>query len=98
MLVPAHVLLRLAVETQSGMKLGRVSGFEFETEGQVILRYEVRRLLFAAPLLIHRDQVVMIDATRMVVQDAAVPVELRSRLETPKSLPEESAATQSRGE
>lgn len=56
--------------------MGIVSGFEFEAESQTILRYEIRAGSFFAPhkALVHRNQVVAIDAEKMVVEDGSVPV------------------------
>lgn len=67
-------LLKLPVETKSGMRLGRVSGFEFDAESQAILRYRVRphglsARLLKKPLLVARGQVLSIDAEKMVVDD-----------------------------
>ena len=73
MLLHSRDLLRLPVVTKNGQSIGRVSGFEFEAESQIILRYEVRRsMLRGKPLLIHRQQVISIEATRMVVEDGAL--------------------------
>lgn len=68
------ILLKLPVETKSGAPLGRVAGFEFDAEGQAILRYRVRPRGLAAgmlkkPLLVAREQVLSIDAEKMVVDD-----------------------------
>lgn len=68
-------LLRLPVETKSGARLGRVAGFEFDAAAQAILRYRVRPRGLAAgmlgrPLLVAREQVLSIDAEKMVVDDA----------------------------
>ena len=68
-------LLRLPVETKGGAALGRVSGFEFDAGTQAILRYSVRPKGLAArmiekPLVVAREQVLSIDAEKMVVDDA----------------------------
>lgn len=65
-------LINLAVFTQSGISLGKISDIEIETESQTILRYEVKKNFFDQPLLIHRDQVISINAKSMVVEDTAV--------------------------
>lgn len=90
MLVRARELLNLSVVTRSGAPLGRLVGFEFETESQTILRYEVRRSLFGAPFLVSRDQVISIDANQMTVEDAVIPVARDRKLAVGKSgvLPE----------
>ena len=67
-------LMKLPVETRSGASLGRVAGFEFDAESQAILRYRVRPKGLAArvlkrPLVIGREQVISIDAEKMVVDD-----------------------------
>ena len=69
-----QTLLKLPVQTKSGAPLGRVAGFDFDVESQTVLRWHVRPKGLAArvlkkPLLISRDQVVSIDAEKMVVDD-----------------------------
>lgn len=91
MMLAARSLLRLPVFTKSGARIGRVSGFEFETETQTIVRYEVRRFVLGTSLLVHRGQVVSIDASRMVVDDLVVPEALRTKLAIRKSVPESAA-------
>lgn len=68
-------LLKLPVETESGDALGRVAGFEFDAESHVVLRWRVRprglaSRVLTSPLLVAREQVVSIDAEKMVVEDA----------------------------
>jgi len=65
-------LISLPVFTQSGVSLGKISDVEIETESQAILRYVVKKNFFDQPLLIHRDQVISINAKSMVVEDAVV--------------------------
>ena len=67
-------LLKLPVETKSGMKLGRVMGFDFDCENQAVLRWRVRPQGLTArvlphPLLITREQVLSITAEKMTVDD-----------------------------
>ncbi len=67
-------LLKLPVQTKSGTPLGRVDGFDFDIETQVVLRWHVRPKGLAArvlkkPLLISREQVLSIDEEKMVVDD-----------------------------
>ena len=69
-----HQVLKLSVETKSGVLLGRVVGFELEAETQSVLRWRVRPKGLAArmlkqPLVVSREQVVSIDATTMIVDD-----------------------------
>lgn len=73
-------LFGLRVETTGGAYIGRVAGFTFDAESGVIIQYRVRpRGIVAAcfpgfrELLIGRDQVVSINAARMVVGDNAIP-------------------------
>ncbi len=81
-------LLKLPVETKSGASLGRVAGFEFDAESHAILRYRVRPKGLAArllkkPLLVAREQVLSIDAEKMVVDDN---VEKAMELEKAKAI------------
>ena len=67
-------LMKLPVETKSGAALGRVAGFEFDVDHHAILRYLVLPKGLAArllkkPLLVAREQVLSIDAEKMVVDD-----------------------------
>ena len=71
-------LLRLRVETSSGSRVGTVVGFVMDADTGFIVQYRVRpRGIVAAclpgfrELLIAHDQVVAIDAKRMVVRDGA---------------------------
>ena len=81
-------LLKLPVETKSGAALGRVAGFELDAETHAILRYRVRPKGLAAqllkkPLLVAREQVLSIDAVKMVVDDN---VEKAMELEKAKAI------------
>jgi len=81
-------LMKLPVETKSGAVLGRVAGFEFDVESHAILRYRVRPKGLAAqllkkPLLVAREQVLSIDAEKMVVDDN---VEKAMELEKAKAI------------
>lgn len=90
MLLGARELLNLPVVTESGVHLGRLKNFEFEAESQTILRYGVQRSLLGALFLVSRDQVVSIDAKKMVVEDALVPMIGKRELamQKPNVLPE----------
>lgn len=69
-------LKHLPVETVSGVSLGRVSDVTFETEGQLIVHYVVKpSLVSRTEYLVHRDQVVRFETTRLVVDDTVRPVE-----------------------
>ncbi len=76
MLLSIRDILNLPVETQSGQHLGKVEGVVVETETQRLYQYQVRRgsisrLFGKAELLIHRDQVISITRSRVVVEDGA---------------------------
>jgi len=67
-------LLKLPVHTKSGTHLGKVAGFDFDVETQAIVRYRVRprglaARLLKSPLLVAREQVLSIDAEKMIVDD-----------------------------
>ena len=81
-------LLKLPVYTKSGMHLGKVAGFEFEIEAQIITHYRVRPKGLSArilrqPLLIAREQVISISEEKMVVDDN---VEKAMELEKAKAM------------
>ncbi len=73
-------LIGLPVETKSGLLLGKVRGFEIESESQNILRYIVKsrnligKLLTeeVSEIIINRNQVVSLDEKKMLVDDASV--------------------------
>lgn len=75
-MLDSKTLLKLPVWTQSGTRLGKVVGFDFDEGAQMILRWRVRPVGVAArisggELLIGREQVVEITSERMTVEDAA---------------------------
>lgn len=73
MLLSSDKLLRLPVFTKSNTRLGRVRGFEFETDRGAILRYDVRGGFFGSrKYLVHQSQVISIEANKMVVEDLVV--------------------------
>ena len=87
-LLDDKALLKLPVYTKSGANLGKLVGFEFEAESQVIIRWRVRpkgisARLVGGPLLIAREQVLSITAERMTVDDN---VEKAVELEKAKAL------------
>ena len=69
-------LRKLEVVTVSGVALGRVCDAIFETDGQTILQYEVRKYCwFGQKFLINRNQVVRFEEKKMIVDDAVKSVE-----------------------
>ena len=68
------ILLKLPVYTKSGLRLGKVVGFDFDVETHGILRYRVQPKGLAArvlehPMLVAREQVLEITSERMTVDD-----------------------------
>lgn len=87
-------LLRLPVETTSGLRLGRVVDAEVDHESHLIVTYVVQpgrltRPLARTPLRINRSQVVTITKEKMVVDDSATTAtsDLRSRGAIAKNAP-----------
>ena len=77
MIVKNNQLIGLLVETRSGELLGRVSGFELDSQSHEIIRYQVKKsgiwpVLLSKYLLIHKNQVVSLTAEKMIVEDALV--------------------------
>jgi sporulation protein YlmC with PRC-barrel domain len=73
-IIDDETLLKLPVQTKSGTPLGRVAGFDFDVEAHAVLRYRVRpkglaARLLKSPMLVAREQVLSIDAEKMVVDD-----------------------------
>ena len=67
-------LLKLPVETKGGTKLGRIMGFDFDCENQLVLRWRVRphgltSRVLTHPLLVSREQVLSITEEKMTVED-----------------------------
>lgn len=75
MIISDKNLIDLPVYTKSGNRLGKVDGFEFDTDSQSIIRYYVRSgdileiIRHQKELIVHRDQVAEITKERMVVDD-----------------------------
>jgi len=73
-------LIGLPVETKSGLLLGKIKSFEFDSETQTIERYIVKSRNLIEKLLreelneliVGRNQVISIDETKMVVEDGVV--------------------------
>jgi len=64
-------LKKLIVETQSGIKLGKVCDLVLETDGQTVLQYEVCGGLFCSKkYLISRNQVVRFEEGKIIVDDS----------------------------
>lgn len=73
-LLDEKMLLKLPVFTKSGTHVGKLIGFEFEVDSQMIVRYRVRpkglsARILRSPLLISREQVISISEEKMVVED-----------------------------
>ena len=69
-------LLGLRVESTTGAYVGRVAGFVMDTESGIITQFRVRPKGIVAAcfpglheLLVGREQIISIDAKRMVVRD-----------------------------
>jgi hypothetical protein len=74
LMLDAKTLLKLPVWTKSQVRLGRVVSFDFDEESQMVVRWRVRPVgvtsrLVGGELLIGREQVLVITAERMVVDD-----------------------------
>jgi len=73
-------LIGLSVVTKSGFVLGKIRGFEADTETQSILRYFVKNRRLTSKILsegleeiiISRNQVVGFNDTEMIVEDGAI--------------------------
>lgn len=73
-MLDSKILLKLPVYTKSGTHLGKVVGFEFEQDAQMIVRWNVKPKGVAAQLvggnlIIGREQVISISREKMVVED-----------------------------
>ncbi len=62
-------LKRMIVETESGMRLGKVYNIIFDTELQNILQYEVGNYFNKKQYLISCDQTVRFEDKKMIVED-----------------------------
>jgi len=62
------------VETESGIKLGKVFNVIFDTELQNILQYEVGNYFNKKQYLISRDQVIRFEEFKLVVDDGVKKV------------------------
>lgn len=76
-LMPHRDLLKLPVFTKSGVFLGTVVQFDVELDAQRLHSYTVRQRRLLVPsgeFAVSREQVISIDRTRMIVDDAVVAV------------------------
>lgn len=87
MRISSRQLKKIRVETQSGLYLGRVSGFELETDSGSIEKYLVSAKIglagiWGTDLIISRNQVVNFDSEKMIVEDNVVKIkaEIKTRL------------------
>lgn len=79
MRVSLKQLKKMSVETVSGVKLGRVCGVVFETDGQMILQYEVSKCCWCGQkFLINRSQIVRFEEKKLVVNDTVSLVEVKN--------------------
>lgn len=89
MLINDKQIIGLTVETQSGQHLGKISGFNLESETQTIYQYEVKpsglNKIFSHQLLVHQKQVISLTKEKMIVDDliykeiaTSLPVEIIS--------------------
>lgn len=97
MLLEHKQIIGLPVAAKSGERLGKIAGFNLDSESQIIYQYRVNPLglsnLFAKELLIHHDQVVSLDDKKMVVDDLVVSaLALADKNRNPKTLPAEVVA------
>ena len=80
-------IIGLAVQTESGESLGKVYDFEFDVDSQSVVKYYIKasliRDLFDNKLIVHRDQVVLIDNDKMVVDDEIIKKKIKKGVELP---------------
>lgn len=80
MLLNHKILVGLPVETKSGLLLGKIKGFEIDSETHVVRQYIVKshnligKILSeeSGELVIGKDQVLEISKNKMVVEDGVV--------------------------
>ncbi|MDD5043911.1 MAG: hypothetical protein PHD51_04660 [Patescibacteria group bacterium] len=70
-------LFKLAVETKSGIFLGKIAGLEVDTDSQSVINYFVKdisilRGRIKRRLVISRNQVISFSQNKMIVDDAAL--------------------------
>lgn len=69
-------LKKMDVETELGLRLGRVFNIIFDTEGQNVLQYEVGNYFNKKLYLVSRDQVVKFEDKKMIVDDSVKKVKV----------------------
>jgi len=67
-------LKKMSVETELGLRLGRVFNMVFDTELQNVLQYEVGNYFNKKQYLVGRDQVIKFEERRMIVEDSVKKV------------------------
>jgi len=76
---------KIKVQTQSGQDLGKIDGFELETDTGIIEKYFVSTKinlagLFEGKIIIDRQQVISFDQEKMIVEDTAVKKEAKQKI------------------
>ncbi|MEA2065225.1 MAG: PRC-barrel domain-containing protein [Patescibacteria group bacterium] len=83
-------IIGLAVQTESGESLGKVYDFELDADSQLVVKYHVKesliRELFDNKLIIYRDQVVLINNDKIVVDDGVVKKKIKKGAEMTASI------------
>ena len=74
-------LKKMIVETESGMRLGKVFNIIFDTEGQNVLQYEVGNFFDRKQYLVSRDQVVKFLQNKMIVEDNMKKAKIENNIE-----------------
>ncbi len=69
-------LKKMSVETELGLRLGRVFNIIFDTEGQNVLQYEVGNYFNKNQYLVSRDQVVKFTENKMIVEDSVKKIKV----------------------
>jgi len=75
MFIKAKRIIGHKVVTQSGHYLGKVFDFEIDTTGQNIIKYYIHGGLLdflKEPLVINAQQVIKIQKTKIIVEDAVI--------------------------
>jgi sporulation protein YlmC with PRC-barrel domain len=97
MLIKGKELLTLPVYTKSGQLLGEVDDVEIEIDNQMVVNYlvgsksKIKNFFGNNKLVIHRSQVISIEADKIVVDDNVVQSEVLLAKKTTSEEPEMSA-------
>lgn len=80
MLISEKKLKKVNVETQSGQNLGKISGFELETDTGIIEKYYVKSKIsipgiYENKLIVSKEQIISFDQEKMIVNDNLIKVE-----------------------